>query len=183
MDFEECLAAILYHEGGYYDGSDPRDPNPTNKGITQDTYNSFRKSLGVPEREVRYMQDVEMAAIYRGRYWRDGKCDKLPTGINLIHFDFSVNSGITQAAKTLQRCVGVTVDGIIGPKTLEAVFKFNPLDLIFDYSQARRKFYETLASNKPKLKPNLKGWLKRTADIERRAIKAVRRTLPSSNSV
>ena len=35
MKYEDALSAILWHEGGYYNGKDTRDPNPTNKGVTQ----------------------------------------------------------------------------------------------------------------------------------------------------
>jgi lysozyme family protein len=35
-------------------------------------------------------------------------------------FDFAVNSGVSRASKYLQSMVGVTQDGVIGPKTIAA---------------------------------------------------------------
>jgi lysozyme family protein len=39
-------------EGGYYDGAGSHDPNPTMRGVTQRTYNEWRRDRGLPTREV-----------------------------------------------------------------------------------------------------------------------------------
>ena len=49
------------------------------------------------------------------------QCGALPAGLDLEVFDFGVNSGPAESVKTLQRLVGVTQDGSVGPITLAAV--------------------------------------------------------------
>lgn len=119
-NFDEALAAVLVHEGGYVDH--PDDPGgATNKGITWRTYNAYRRRNNRPERDVREITDAEVAAIYRQQYWNAIKGDSLPSGLDYAVFDFAVNSGPSRAAKFLQRIVNVPADGIIGHQTLSAV--------------------------------------------------------------
>lgn len=177
--FELSLQPVLKWEGGYVNDLD--DPGgATNKGVTQKVYDSWRRSKKLESQSVKFITNLEAEDIYYNRYWLAGKCHRLPDGVALIHFDFCVNAGIRQAARTLQRVVETTPDGIIGPKTLAAVAKFNPEDLIHDYSEARRNFYRSLAAKRPRLSKFLRGWINRTNDIERRALKIIGRGNPSS---
>jgi lysozyme family protein len=81
------------------------------------------------------------------------QCGALPAGLDLEVFDFGVNAGPGEAVKALQRIVGVTADGSIGPITLSALGQFNPRDLISRYSDARLAYYKAL--NKPDFE---QGW-------------------------
>ena len=66
----------------------------------------------------------DVAPIYRKNYWDRMKCDDLPRGLDLCVFDFGVNAGTGRSAKYLQRMIGTTVDGGIGPNTLRAVANY-----------------------------------------------------------
>ena len=58
-DFEKMLKFVLQREGGYV--NDPHDlGGETNKGITHNTYNSYRKSKGLQTRSVKYITDDEV---------------------------------------------------------------------------------------------------------------------------
>jgi hypothetical protein len=59
--------------------------------------------------------------IYLHDYWLAGRCDRMPWPVSLAHFDACVNTGVTQAAKFLQRTVSTRDDGLIGPLTLGAL--------------------------------------------------------------
>jgi len=61
----------------------------------------------------------------------------------------------------LQRIVGVTADGSIGPITLAAIGQFKPRDLISQYSEARLAYYKGL--NNPEFE---QGWTARVAQIQ-----------------
>ena len=54
-------------------------------------------------------------------YWDANCCDELPPQLALLVFDADVNNGPGRGAKWLQMTVDATVDGRIGPKTLQAV--------------------------------------------------------------
>jgi lysozyme family protein len=170
MNFNQVLNNILKEEGGWYDGSNPRDPNPTMKGITQSVYDSYRKDK--PHISVKNITDWELVDIYYKNYWTDGRCYLLPDGVDLVHFDFCVNAGITQATKILQRVLNVNDDGIFGPQTMRAAQNAYATFTIKSYSEARRDFYKRLSISKPNLAPNLKGWLRRTDRIESAAYTA-----------
>lgn len=177
MMFERALQTVLFYEGGYV--NHPDDPGgETNKGVTQKVYDSWRTYKNLETRSVRFITNEEVEAIYRDNYWIPSRADDLPIGVNLVHFDFAVNAGLRRAAITLQRCVSVSVDGIIGPITLGAVNALEPAELVSRYSEARRQFYNNLANTRPKLKTFLRGWLNRTAKCERRALAAIRRATP-----
>lgn len=163
---------ILKEEGGYV--NDPSDSGgATNRGVIQTTYDTYRIAKGLPKRPVKLSTLEETRDIYSGVF-RDCRADTLPAGLALIHFDFAINAGNRQAARTLQRAVGVTDDGIIGPKTIAAASTFNTKDAIINYAELRRVFYKTLAARRPKDQKFLKGWLLRTNRAEREALAQIR---------
>lgn len=115
-NFDKCLQTVLRYEGGKVD--DPRDPGGrTAYGITQRTYDAWRGKSG---KDVWTITQDEVAAIYKQNYWDKISGDDLPDGVDIATFDFAVNSGVSRAAKYLQSTVGVTQDGVIGPKTVLA---------------------------------------------------------------
>ena len=82
-----------------------------------------------------------------------------------IVFDTAVNSGPTQAARLLQRIVGVPADGVIGPKTIAAVndyvVAYGLQELIEAYTEARQNFYRLL----PTYVHFGEGWRKRADGV------------------
>jgi lysozyme family protein len=116
--FAACVAEVLRHEGGYADL--PRDPGGcTNRGITRRTLEGWRREP-VSCEDVRALTEAEARAIYRAHYWNAVHGDELPAGIDLVAFDAAVLSGRRRAALWLQQALGVTADGVIGPRTLRA---------------------------------------------------------------
>lgn len=63
-------------------------------------------------------------SFYKEKFWNKCKCDKLPSGVDLVVFDFAVNSAPSDAITALQEVVGSYADGIIGSKTLTKVEEF-----------------------------------------------------------
>ncbi len=105
-------------EGGYV--NDPKDPGgETNSGIS-DMADGIRdgKYKGIPIKSLTHTQKKE---IYFKNYWEAAKCGQYPDPIALLMFDTTVNSWVDTANKILQRALGVTVDGDVGPKTLSTL--------------------------------------------------------------
>lgn len=156
--FAAALAAVLKHEGGWSDH--PSDPGgATMRGITLATYRQYRP--GATKQDLRNITDAELQRIYRDGYWNVIRGDDLPAGLDLAVFDFAVNSGPARAAIYLQNIVGAAPDGKIGPLTLAAVAKLNPVTLISDLCSHRLAFLERL-STWPVFG---KGWTKRVNDV------------------
>lgn len=141
MTFDEAFEKLLGHEGGYVNHSD--DPGgETNWGITirvarENGYNGA----------MREMPQTVAKEIYRKRYWAPVYSDLLPAVVRYAMFDAAVNSGVGQAARWLQRAVGVADDGRIGQVTLRAVNQANP-DKLLRSILAQRLLFMT----------NLTGW-------------------------
>lgn len=161
QNFDDALARVLVHEGGYV--NDPRDPGgATNKGVTQAVYDDWRRSHGLSPRTVRLLGEAELEAIYEGRYWDAIRGDDLPAGVDYAVFDLAVNSGVNRAARFLQRAVGVTEDGKIGPVTLAAVRGTPPLLLVREICKQRLAFLRSLST----FDRFGKGWSRRVADVQ-----------------
>jgi lysozyme family protein len=163
--FDACMPFIFKAEGGYSDN--PADPGgPTNFGITLATLRAYEGNPNLTAEDVKTLTQAVAREIYRTVYWNRMQCGALPAGLDLEVFDFGVNSGPAESVKTLQRLVGVTQDGSVGPITLAAVREFNVGDLIGRFAQARLAFYQSL--NMPEFE---QGWATRVAQIQTAATK------------
>ena len=134
-DFASAEGRTLVYEGGKVDN--PKDPGGrTNQGVTQTTYDAWRRSQGLATRDVYLMADAERDAIYRGEYWTPVRGDDLPVGLDFCVFDAAVNSGVGQAGVWLQNALGDhyvgTVDGVIGTKTMQAVADYGDPDSLIE---------------------------------------------------
>lgn len=147
-NFLKAVELIFKHEGGLVDH--PSDPGGlTNFGISQRAY---------PDLNIRGLSKPGAAAIYHRDYWLKIKGDDLPGAVALSVFDMAVNSGVIRSIKIMQRCLGLKEDGIIGPKTMEAVLATPRYTMIEKYRKERQKYYESLAG----FKTFGKGWTRRT---------------------
>lgn len=155
MNFDAAFDALLVHEGGYSDHA--ADPGgKTRFGVTE-----------AVAREVGYKGDMRelpldlAKRIYLERYWKPVRADELPAAVRYAVFDAAVNSGPGQAIKWLQRALGVTADGVIGPKTIAAANAGNPDALRMRMLGQRLKFMAGL-SNWPAFS---RGWANRIASL------------------
>jgi lysozyme family protein len=163
--FDACMPFIFKVEGGY--SNNPADPGgPTNYGITLATLRAYEGDPNLTADDFKKLTPAVAKEIYRTAYWNRMQCGALPAGLDLEVFDFGVNSGPAESVKTLQRLVGVTQDGSVGPITLAAVGQFNVGDLIGRFAQARLAFYQGL--NMPEFE---QGWATRVAQIQTAAAK------------
>ena len=92
---EASIKITLGYEGGYT--NDAADPGgPTNWGITIiDARKYWKKDATAAD--VRAMPLSVAVDIYRKQYWDKMACDSDPDGVDLVTFDYGVNSGIGRA--------------------------------------------------------------------------------------
>jgi hypothetical protein len=162
-NFDSCVALTLAYEGGFSDNID--DPGgATNFGITRRTLEAF---LGRPVsvEEIRDLSSVTAIEVYRANYWNHLRCADLPIGVDLMVFDFGVNSGPATAARALQGLLGVTRDGAIGNVTLHAAAEAQATALVERLAAARLAYLRDL----PDFATFGNGWTKRIEDIRLRA--------------
>jgi lysozyme family protein len=160
QNFEPALKAILHHEGGFV--NHPSDPGGmTNLGVTKKVWEEW-VGHAVDEKAMRSLTPELVSPLYKRKYWDKIRGDDLPTGVDYAVFDAAVNSGPGRAAKWLQGCVGVEQDGAIGPKTLAAVAKVDPKELVEDYAKRRLSFLMDL----PHWGTFGRGWGRRVAEVQ-----------------
>ncbi len=164
--FPHALRLVLVDEGGLDD--DPHDHGGrTAHGIIQREYDGFRARHGQPAQDVWKITPAEYTEIYHDRYWMPW-CDRLPAGMDYAFFDACVNAGPAQAARTLQRALGLRADGNMGDVTLAAVKARHEQDaeaVIHAFCEKRRAFYKALAQF-PRYG---RGWLARVDHVEKAA--------------
>lgn len=166
--FEECLARVLKHEGGYV--NDPLDSGGrTNLGVTQRVWEEF---VGHPvsEADMRSLTPEKVGKLYKQRYWNAAYCEVLPKGLDYVVFDFAVNAGTGRAVKTLQQMLGLVADGVIGPRTMAKINESNAKKLVHDYSNARTDFYQGIVARKPDQARFINGWLRRVEEARQLAL-------------
>lgn len=164
-NFPACLDEILAHEGGYV--NHPSDPGgETNMGISKRSY---------PRENIRGMTRQRAGEIYRRDFWKPVRGDDLPPGLDLVAFDPAVNSGVSRGAKWLQQALGVTPDGKIGPVTLAAADKADPLVVIDRACDLRLAWLQTL----PIWGTFGKGWARRVESIRATAKEMADRPAPA----
>lgn len=164
-NFDKALAFLLEREGGYGDIS-TGDDQPTNLGITLPTLSAWRDEACTVD-DLKSLTQAEAAKIYYAKYWETCDCDRMPAGVAMCVFDAAVNSGVKMAGEWLQMAVGVTPDGIVGPKTLEALGQVNDPTHIVSVMLSLRQSYMQRLPTWPKYR---RGWLNRLWDLRMAAI-------------
>lgn len=158
---------LIEHEGGFT--SDERDPGnkmpdgrpgSTNLGVTQNVWEEY-VGHEVTHEDMKRLTKSDVEPLYKKQYWDTVRGDDLPYGVDYMVFDMGVNSGPGRAVRTLQKAVGATPDGVIGPKTLQAIQSADPHDLIESFSQARLEFMKSLKT----WDVYGKGWERRVNEV------------------
>lgn len=164
---KNLLDRIIQHEGGATVTDDPADSGgKTQYGISQRAHPGAWSDGRVTLEEAR---DI---------YWKDyvqaERLDQIPNPYLFQQLvDFGVTAGPDTAVRLLQRTLGVTADGELGPGTLHAIATFpaqsfygmslpGTVAINLAFERARTAFYIRLAQKRPKDLKWLWGWVRRT---------------------
>jgi len=100
----------------------PDRGGPTKGGITLTALRMYRHAPNTPPRALQELKREEAMGLLRSRYVQCNGIETLERADVFAQVvDNSVLSGPYQSARDLQRAVGVTADGIVGPQTRAAV--------------------------------------------------------------
>ena len=182
--FEQGLAVVLAHEGGFVD--DPVDPGgATNWGISL----RWLKSIGdydddgvldgdldgdgdVDRDDIFAMTRAQAAEFYRVHFWDRYRYGRIHAPVVAMKvFDLTVNMGSGYKARTgahtlLQRACRandrpLVEDGLLGPKSIRAVNECDPVALLSAVRSEAGGFYRGLIAARPQFEKYRRGWLKR----------------------
>jgi lysozyme family protein len=155
--FEIFVTRLLKLEGGYV--NDPNDAGGETKyGISKRAY---------PELNIKTLTPEYAKSIYWEDYYQPLNIPAIVDDrIAWQIFDFGVNAGVKESAKTIQKIVGANCDGKIGPKTMNLINLFeDEYPLYIHFISERLKHYLLITDRKPKQIKFLKGWMLRTLEL------------------
>ena len=162
-NFDHSLKLVLKSEGLY--SNNPKDPGgETMMGVTKAAWATYLKRP-IEDGEMAKLTVADITPFYKALYWDKSKCPDLPTGIDYMAFDGSVNMGVGQSIRLLQKSLGCVPDGVIGPNTMKLINETDVSNMIDKYSAQKEMFYRSLAL----FNTFGKGWLARVAQVKQNA--------------
>ena len=164
MKDDEIISAILRREGGYVDHPADRG-GPTKYGITLKTLESWR-GRKLTAQDVRDLTIEEARRIYRLRFIVGPGLHRVSDGrLRALLVDAAVNHGPKRAVQLLQRVLGVTADGILGPRTLAALRRLDARRAYLGVCAERVRLYGRLIARDSSQAVFARGWLNRAAEL------------------
>lgn len=162
-NFDDAVTTVLANEGGYIDNPDDTG-GATNFGISKHYLNSVGRPCIDMHTYTRDEAILEYKRLWDSNHYNLIDNNQMATSL----FSACVNLGQKIAVKLLQQAYTfiarrkITVDGILGIQTLEAINKFkNQDELLSQFRNNRSELYKSLFLNNPlKNKYFIKGWLK-----------------------
>ena len=177
-DFKKAFLLILANEGGYV--NDPVDTGgETYKGIARKMnpdwlgwhiIDLLKKQPGFPESpqsadaiEIKKQLDYEVRSFYYTHFWLKVQGEMITNQqVAESIFDFAVNAGVSVSISLSQFVAGVTTDGVIGPRTIEAINRFDPGHFLAAFALAKINRYVNICNKRPVSKKYFFGWVVRS---------------------
>lgn len=152
-NFDSFFNRLMKHEGGYV--NHPKDPGgETMWGVTKRVAQAH--GYNGP---MRQLPKATAQKIAEKSYWQAIHGDELPRAVAWQLVDAAYNHGNRQAVKFLQRAIGASADGLIGPRTLAAVKSMDQNDILLKFNAERLEFYANLGT----FLAFGRGWTRRVA--------------------
>ncbi len=161
-DFAEAYEAMIVNEGGYVLHTVEGDRGGmTYAGISRRAHPDWPGWAVLDAGNTPGADQVR--AWYRAKYWAPLKLDEVQSQrIARTLFDFAVNAGTGTAARLAQIIVGATPDGVIGPRTVQALNTANPETFALSYALAKIARYRDIVTRDRTQQKFLLGWINRT---------------------
>lgn len=162
---DEIITDILKAEGWDTYTNHPADRGgPTKWGITLQAWRDYNGNPALSEFAVQGITEAEARLFYHREYIVEPGFNRITDEFLMsLVVDAAVNHGTKQSAKWLQRAVGAKQDGVVGPKTLEAVNSKDSIETALKFLAYRVKFYGYLVTRRPSQAVFAHGWNNRVA--------------------
>lgn len=180
--FNKVLAFTLHWEGGKVD--DPDDiGGRTNFGITQRTYNVYRKNHNLPPKDVFNITPVEVRTIYQTQFWQPtySYLNQFPLAVAMFDTAVQFNPptftrfvsdalNVNQPNKAITAFLNMVgrpmfVNGTMLEK-MKALDVHEQLDAALRIVDLRKQYRQERVNKNPSQAKFLKGWLRRDNDLE-----------------
>lgn len=163
MNTYELISEILRREGEAFTNHPEDRGGPTKWGITQKAWSEYIDRYATAA-DIAAISETNARIFYQKEYVLKPNFDMIEDErLRELVIDCGVNHGTRRAAKWLQRAASVKQDGVVGPKTLEAVNMSSPTSLFLRLSAYRIKLYGKLVTKDPTQAKFAWGWNNRAA--------------------
>ena len=160
-NIDDIITDILVREGGATATNDPHDAGGrTQYGISERSNPKAWLDGKVTEGEAR--------EIYLQKYVIWPRFHTLPPSHAKLQaqlIDYGVNSGPQLVITKLQALMGIDIDGVLGPQTLQAITTHDPRILNNNLAVARMQMICKLVQKNPSQLKFLSGWCSRVLDF------------------
>ena len=155
----DLVDRVIAREGGAKVTNDPADPG----GLTKYGISSRR----FPTIDIRALTYEQARALYIEHFLAQPGFTKIKDEyLQELVFDYGVHSGPEVAIKALQKLLGVTQDGVLGPTTIETLDATNlTFRFYIAYMRERLLFLARLVMRKPSSLKYLAGWISRVLSV------------------
>ena len=160
----KLMPFILKWEGGYICDKDDLG-GATNKGITLNTFRHYYGQNKTVE-DLKNLSTAHWLYIFKEGFWNRWKADEIKSqSVANILVDWLWASGIYGISR-VQRYLGLTVDGIVGEKTISKINSENPKSLFNEIKLLRLSFIEEICKSRPQNNKFKQGWINRINAIK-----------------
>jgi lysozyme family protein len=157
VSVQKIIGRTLEHEGGYV--NDPNDAGgETNFGISKRSY---------PTLDIRNLTREAAIEIYKRDYYDAARVELLDSvRVRWKVFDIQVNTG--KGVRILQRALGLSEDGMLGPQTAAVANAVSVLAegaLLIKIAREQARHYGRRCVKDPTDVAYLDNWLRRAFDF------------------
>jgi len=175
-NYKKIISEVVLPNEGIY-SYDPNDPGgETVYGISRKHFPKWEgwslvdklKNQGNLKYNLSHNEKIlELVySFYKKEFWDKLKLDNIDNyEKQKVIMDTAVNAGVSRAIKFTQSALGVVVDGILGPISLENLKNIDEELFVNKFKIKRIEFYTNLVSKNKKLKIYFYGWIRRTINL------------------
>jgi len=164
-EFKDYLKIIFIHEGFKFVNDKDDLGQATQMGISLRFLKMRSLDINndgeINVKDIKEITVEKATEIYYNYFWKPMNLEGIDNELLKLHlFDMGINAGTKTAVKILQKMLGITIDGVIGPQTIAAINAYGER-IVADYANARKVYYSDVVKKNPKLVKYRKGWWRR----------------------
>lgn len=167
--FETTFERIIGNEGTFQD--DPKDRGNWTSGIIGQGQLKGTKygiaAMTYPSLDIKNLTVDDAKKIYYNQWWIPLKMNQFPRALQYQMIDASINHGMHETSKMLQRAIGANPDGILGPVSISTLNRLDVNDVLMLFLSYRLEFMTNIRT----WDTYSKGWTRRVAHNLRYAAK------------